>query len=356
MANIERKLASVQRIAEIRPIPKADRICAYRVNGWWVVDSVGKYEVGDLVIYAEPDSFIPHELAPFLSNGKEPREYNGVKGEKLRTIRLKKQLSQGLLLPLSEIREKFNIVGFSEGDDLTEVLGITKWEAPVPACLAGQVRGNFPSFLVKTDQERCQNIASEIFETHRNETYEVTLKLDGSSCTIYVKDGDIGVCSRNLDLKETEGNSFWKAARDQGTIDAMLAYNGKTGHSIALQSETLGEDIQGNQEGIKGQRLFLFDIFDIDNQTYMKPEARMDILNEHLVPLGADLTHTPVLHPAMCVTDSFANLDELLAYADGPSMNPKVKREGLVFKSNDSDFTFKAISNEWLLSKGKKGG
>lgn len=356
MANIERKLASVQRIAEIRPIPEADRICAYRVNGWWVVDSVGKYEVGDLVIYAEPDSFIPHDLAPFLSKGEEPREYNGVKGEKLRTIRLKKQLSQGLLLPLSEIKGKFNIVGFSEGDDLTEVLGITKWEAPVPACLAGQVRGNFPSFLVKTDQERCQNIANEIFEEHKGESYEVTLKLDGSSCTIYIKDGDIGVCSRNLDLKETEGNSFWKAARTQGIIDALLEYNKRTNHNIALQSETLGEGIQGNQEGIKGQRLFLFNIFDIDSQTYMKPGARMNLLDKHLVPLGADLTHAPVLHPAMCVTDGFANLDELLAYADGPSMNPKVKREGLVFKSNDSEFSFKAVSNEWLLSKGKKSG
>jgi len=133
----------------------------------------------------------------------------------------------------------------------------------------------------------------------------------------------------------------------------MLAYNEKTGHNIALQSELCGEGIQGNQEGIKGQRLFLFDVFDIDNQAYLKPEARISLLNEHLVPLGADLTHTPVLHLAMCVTDCFANLDELLAYADGPSMNPNVKREGLVFKSNDSDFTFKAISNEWLL-KGKE--
>ena len=356
MANIERKLASVQRIAEIRPIPEADRICAYRINGWWVVDSVGKYQVDELVLYAEPDSFISHDLAPFLSKGKEPREYNGVKGEKLRTIRLKKQLSQGLLLPLSEIREKFNIVSFSEGDDLTEVLGITKWEAPIDACLAGQVRGNFPSFLVKTDQERCQNIVSEIFEEHKGETYEVTLKLDGSSCTIYIKDGDVGVCSRNLDLKETEGNSFWKAARDQGIVDAMLAYNEKTGHNIALQMELCGEKIQGNQEGIKGQRLFLFDVFDIDNQAYMKPGQRLAFMEDVLIALGADLEHTPILDLRTKAAGRFANLDELLAYADGPSMNPNVKREGLVFKSYESGFTFKAISNEWLLSKGKKGG
>lgn len=331
----------------------------------------GEFQVGDLAIYFEIDSWIPHELAPFLSKGKEPREYNGVKGERLRTVRLRGQVSQGLLLRFSDISPSFYVVSLVEpeggmlrvdecewedGEDFTLEFGIQKWEAPTPACLAGQVRGNFPSFLVKTDQELCQNIVEEIFERHKGETYEVTIKLDGSSCTVYVKDGEVGVCSRNLDLKETEGNSFWKAARDQGIIDALLAYNGKTGHNIALQQEILGEKIQGNQEGIKGQRLFLFDIFDIGSQTYMKPDARMNLLDKHLVPLGADLTHTPVLHPAMCVTDRFANLDELLAYADGPSMNPNVKREGLVFKSNDSDFTFKAISNEWLLSKGKNGG
>lgn len=374
MANIERKLASVREVTDIRLIPDADAIeCAIVGGGWPVVVKKGDFQVGDLAIYFEIDSWIPHELAPFLSKGKEPREYNGVKGERLKTVRLRGQVSQGLLLRFSDISPSFYVVSLAEpyggreflrvdqcvwgeGEDFTLEFGIQKWEAPIPACLAGQVRGNFPSFLVKTDQERCQNIVDEIFERHKGETYEVTLKLDGSSCTIYVKDGDIGVCSRKLDLEETEGNSFWKAARDQGIIDALLEYNKRTNHNIALQSELCGQGIQGNQEGIKGQRLYLFDIFDIDNQTYMKPGARANLLNEYLVPLGANLTHAPVLHPAMCVTDSFANLDELLAYADGPSMNPNVKREGLVLKSNDSEFSFKAISNEWLLSKGKKGG
>lgn len=97
---IKRKLASIQRIEEIRDIENADAIQAYRVLGWWVVDKKGAHKVGDLVVYCEIDSWIPHELVPFLSKGHEPREYNRVKGERLRSIRLRGQISQGLLLSI----------------------------------------------------------------------------------------------------------------------------------------------------------------------------------------------------------------------------------------------------------------
>ena len=95
-----RKLATIRRIAEIRPIENANKIYHYRVDGWWVVDTVDKFQVGDLVIYLEIDSWVPTELAPFLSKGKEPREYNGVKGERLKTVKLRGAVSQGLLLPI----------------------------------------------------------------------------------------------------------------------------------------------------------------------------------------------------------------------------------------------------------------
>jgi len=98
-----RKMATIRKIEEVKAIPNADNIVAYRVGGWWVVDSIDKYIVGDLVVYAEPDSWIPHEVAPFLSRGNFPHVYNEVKGERLRTISLKKQISQGLLLPLKKV-------------------------------------------------------------------------------------------------------------------------------------------------------------------------------------------------------------------------------------------------------------
>ena len=115
-----RKMATVRVIDSILPIPDADSIECAVIGGWKVVTKKGEYQPGDLAVYCEIDSWIPHELAPFLSKG-EPKEYNGVKGERLRTVRLRKQLSQGLLLPYSIL----GMIG-SEGDDVSEFLNIQK--------------------------------------------------------------------------------------------------------------------------------------------------------------------------------------------------------------------------------------
>ena len=362
-----RKLASIAEITYIKPIEGADAIeCAIVNGGWPVVIRKGEYQVGDVAIYLEIDSWVPHKLAPFLSKGQEPREYNGVKGERLRTVKLRGQISQGLLLPLTipsnydeepayvhepvGDQSRCYILYNNLGDDVTEELGIQKWEPPIPAQLQGMMKGNFPHFIPKTDQERCQNLRKEIFEEHKGETYEVTTKLDGSSMTVYVKDGEIGVCSRNIDLKETEGNSFWKAAREQGIVDdAMLAICFQHGKEYAIQGELIGEGIQGNPEKLKGQRFYLFDVFNITDGCYLKPHERYQFCDELKYTYGADVEHVPFIDTVCGVTNEFSTIDDLLEYAEGPSLNPQTKREGLVFKSYDSDFTFKAIANSYLL-------
>lgn len=101
--NGERVMAYVATIEEKKAIEGADKIEAYRVGGWWVVDKKDAYSVNDKVVYVSIDAWVPHEIAPFLSKGKEPREFNGVKGEKLKSQKFKKQISQGLLLPLNSI-------------------------------------------------------------------------------------------------------------------------------------------------------------------------------------------------------------------------------------------------------------
>lgn len=182
----ERKLATVRIIAEVKDIPEADKIQAYRVDGWWVVDSKDKYKVGDMVVYCEPDSWIPHEVAPFLSKGKEPKVYGGIKGERLRIQKLKGQVSQGLLLHVtSSNKESLNwitrhdkaVQWVQQGDDVTGFLGIAKWEPALPLCLAGDARGLFPAEIPKTAAERIQNIQD--WESIREQEFEVTEKLHG---------------------------------------------------------------------------------------------------------------------------------------------------------------------------------
>ncbi len=168
----ERKLATIRRIDALNPIEGADRIETATIGGWKVVCQKGLYSVGDLVVYCEIDSWIPTEVAPFLTpSGREPKEYNRISGEKLRTVKLRGVTSQGLLLPLSETNVMYNDstshtnlseLNLEEGADVTELLGILKWEAPIPACLSGMVNGVFPSWIPKTDEERCLSGDSKI--------------------------------------------------------------------------------------------------------------------------------------------------------------------------------------------------
>lgn len=339
-----RKLASIRRIDDIQPIPGADAIEVATVGGWRVVIKKGEFAVGDLAVYCEIDSWIPHELAPFLSKGSEPREYNGVKGERLRTVKLRGQVSQGLLLSLNDLL-KMKYDGNSvvvEGDDVSEMLGIQKWEAPVPASLAGEVRGMFPGYIPKTDQERIQNLVDELQGwMTEDRTWEITEKLDGSSMTVYFYNGDFGVCSRNLNLKETEGNTFWRVARELD-LESILRI---TNRNLALQGELIGEGIQGNPYRIRGQRFVLFDIYDINEGTYINPISRRAFAEIH------DISHVPVLVPA--ITDP-KSVEAILIAAEGKSqLNKDTEREGIVFKcEQDPNIHFKAISNKFLLKTG----
>jgi RNA ligase (TIGR02306 family) len=300
-------------------------------------------------VYFEIDSWIPTELAPFLSKGKEPREFEGVKGERLKTIKLRGQLSQGLLLPHSVASNAIapgEIFVCEEDSDVTEVLGIKKWEKPMNAQLAGVCRGNFPSLIPKTDQERCQNLKKEIAQAMvAEQAFEVTEKLEGSSMTCYLIDGEFGVCSRNLDLKETEGNSFWSTARRDAVEDKMREEFGLA--DFALQGELIGPGIQGNIYNLKDTMFCIFDIYDIRRGVYVDPMTRQAMVSD----MG--LTHAPVLAHRAKLTDTLGitDIDGLLKFAEGKSTLAGVEREGVVFKEVNGGFSFKAISNSYLLGE-----
>lgn len=337
-----RKLASVRKILDVKSIQGADKICAYSIDGWWVVDSVGKYNVGQLVIYLEPDSWVPHDLAPFLTKpGHEPKEFEGIKGQRLRTIKLRGQLSQGLVLPLSVLMYYFDVA--EEGADATEILGIKKWEKALHPSLAGTARGNFPTLIPKTDQDRIQNKRREFNQEFRQHEWEVTEKLHGSSATYFLDpEGVFHVCSRNLDLKFDENNAYWKIAIKYDIENQMRA---KSYFGYAIQGELIGEGINGNQYGIQGLDFYVFDVYHVGDG-YLTGDVRHALVTE----LG--LKHVPVLDTYVEIEEN--NLDFFIAYADGPSALNGSNREGLVWKSErDGNVSFKVVSNKWLLGGGE---
>ena len=331
----ERKLATIRRIAEIKDIDGAEFIEAARVDGWWVVAKKGEFPVDSLAVYMEVDSFVPTEIAPFLTrDGHEPKEFEGVKGERLRTVKLRGQLSQGLLLPISILPTTTVI---EVGNDVTELLGVLKWERPISPQLYGLAKGNFPNFIRKTDQERVQNIGIQL-QYYVNQTFEVTIKLDGSSCTIFSNGEEDGVCSRNLELKRDENNAFWKIALEYDIHKKIRAH----GKNLAVQGELIAPNIQGNYEKVNKPEFYVFDVFDIDKQEYMLPSERQEFCKILNIP------HIPIIDKSYEMID---NVDVLLDMAEGNGMNVGVKREGLVFKHNNSEFSFKAISNSYLLKE-----
>jgi RNA ligase (TIGR02306 family) len=335
----ERKLATIRKIAAIEPIEGADAIEVAVVDGWKVVVKKGEFQVDSLACYVEIDAWIPTELAPFLSKGKEPREFEGVKGERLRTVKLRGQLSQGLLLHMDALNlGEFVATLSDETNDVTELLGILKWERPMNAQLAGMARGNFPSAVPKTDQERIQNLTRS-FAEYQLDTWSITEKLDGSSCTFYLDDeGVFHVCSRNLDLKEDEANSFWKVAR-KFQIEDIMRRNSMLG--MAIQGEMIGEGIQGNQYKTQLD-FYIYDMYNTATGQYILP-VQLKAACERL-----GLKHVPIVREVARIDDY--TIQSLLEHAEGKSILNGSEREGLVFKSNTiHDRSFKIVSNKWLM-------
>lgn len=366
-----RKLATIQTISDIRPIEGADAIEVATILGWDVVIKKGEYKVGDLVVYLEIDSWVPHEIAPFLTKaGQYPKLYNGVEGQRLKTIRLRGQVSQGLVLPtqganapkaisdwmLSQLfpataSDWIKEHGVFEGADVTEVLGILKWEMQIPAALAGKSRGSFPSHTPKTDQERIQNCIHDLKEKWIDYTWERTIKLDGSSMTMYcvfneeTQDWEDGVCSRNLNLKtdDNEGNSFVDMWNKLHLV--LNEYCVTNGRSLSVQGELMGSGIQGNREGLSGHEFFVYDIWDITKQEYLSSAERLALVEE----LG--YKHCPVLDTIKL--DADVSVASLMEVSDNqPSLNNPVA-EGIVYKSVENpSVSFKVISNKYLLEGG----
>ena len=394
----QRELAYIVKIDEIRPIPNYDRVEHARVGGWWVIVKKDQFKVGDPAIYIEVDSRVPEE-EPFMFLDK--RHF------KVKTLKMCKVISQGLLMAPEDFGWKVqndNVGGyvivtnkkyFIVGDFLTKELNITyasdednkrkansedkykkmaqrrpnifkkpwarwmmkrEWGRRIMFFFFGKKKdkkGGWPAWVVKTDEERCQNMPW-LFPGSPETEWIATEKIDGTSTTFTLRGKgrkeEFYICSRNVVFDRPdkgcyyETNVYTEMAEKYGIYPILKAIKERFDLDfITLQGETYGEGIQKRDYGLKEHRFMAF------NLIYGYPDGRVirlnpiemtEILTEYEVPC------VPIINEHFIIPES---CDILLKIAEGASKVDGGMREGLVFRSTDGANSFKAVSNPFLL-------
>ncbi len=329
-----RKLASIQKIRALEPIEGADAIERASVLGWQLVVKKGEFQVGDLCIYCEIDSILPD---------RPEFEFLKARGNRIKTIRLRGQVSQGICFPLSYLPAGTPI---EEDSDVTDALGVTKWELPIPASLAGKIKGGFPGFMPKTDETRVQ-VLQDMLDALVGTPCYIAEKLDGSSVTYFLREGQFGVCSRNLELLEEADNTLWKVARQLNVEEKLRGL----GRDFALQGELCGETINGNKLKLRGQAVYFFNIVDIEQYAYLS-------FDEFRATLAAlDLPCVPILDDHYLLENDIPKLVEMATrrsviapetWVEGIVIRPKIEQ-----RWNGERVSFKVINPEFLLKFGE---
>jgi RNA ligase (TIGR02306 family) len=410
-----RKLATIAKIEEIKPIEGADNIEHVRVRGWWVVAKKNEFKVGDLCVYVEVDSIVPDGLAlekyevwkelnkqmskvseedrnairahmELLTKDNTRPEFEFLRASKfhIKTRRILGEMSQGICFPLSIIPKHYLVcypdgtpdvidydqvkknIKFEEGADLTDVLQVTQYIPPDPAIMGGDAKGELQNVgILISDEERLENLEDK-YDILRQFTYYKTEKLDGTSFSAYLKDGIFGVCGRKVNYKVPEEdvhydkmNVYWKVARKLDIENEMrrLSLN-----NIAFQGELVGEGIQGNIYKLKGQTVCFYNAFDIKRQQYLPYDVFIRLIK------SMDLQTVPILDDNYKLPEKAI---DLLEEADKTTTvfgnNSSQLIEGLVFiakeeipvttritRSPFGRLSFKAKSRVFDMNKNKK--
>ena len=381
-----RKLVTLYQLQEDpTPIPGADNIELVQVKGWQCVVKKGEFRKDSFGLYFEIDSFVPTEEPAFAFLAKSARTWQGKTGAVIKTMKLRGQLSQGLFLPMSsfpgiaptkalmeeeyDFSDELNVYKYDKEPEVIEdrshwlhklirkvvprkyrkyAFGVFKYFIPDKRVEGGGRRAcSIPSFLKKTDEERIQNLFHKLTEEQKNGVYLVTIKLDGSSAQYYIKDNVFGLTSRNVKRSISDGSHFAQVAIKYNLQEVLEKWYAINKVNISVCGELMGPGIQGNREGLSEFDLYVFNIWNIDDQRYMSKDERDEVLKE-LKTLGCNLKQVPSLGHSRL--DIFAKVEDFLDSAEGPSLNNPV-REGVVFQKLDGSFSFKAISDKYLLQQ-----
>ena len=370
-----RSLAHIERVRNIRPIQDADRIEQINVLGWNLVTKKGEFKEGDLCVYIEIDSRVPSDMEcfSFLSD----RNY------KVKTIKLKKVVSQGLALPISILPNS----SYKEGQDVTDILKIKKiQEDYVPKetnkeillkqkhkklyknkifkilmkfkyfrilafklLLPKKKKNEWPSWVVKSDEERIQNMP---WILENKSKFIATEKIDGTSSTYTLKrikknKYKFIVCSRNV-VQSTpdkkcfyEKNVYWDIAKKYN-IEKVLEDLIGDNEWITLQGETIGEGIQKNKYNIKGLDFYAFNLI-------TQKQGKINSLDAEKILRDQGIKFVPIIDANFILPDT---IEDLMKYSTGESKLYNTLREGIVFRNYDQNISFKCVSNDFLIKWG----
>jgi RNA ligase (TIGR02306 family) len=331
-----RALATIQRVKAITAIPDSDFLETAHIMGWQCVVKKGEFQTGDPGVYFEVDSFLPlEERYEFLRSSSYRENSDNGAGFRIRTAKMRGQLSQGLFLPLDSFPE---LGGRSEGEDVTEQLGVKKWYIPETANAGGTIIGDRPNGIPASDEIRVQS-ALELLDELRGKPYYITTKMDGTSGIVYYIDGKIGCCSRNKEIKDEADALYWAPVYRYGLKEKLANY----GKNIVLTGEICGPGIQKNRLRLSELEWSVFDAKDWDAGSYIPYDGMLALC------ASLDIPVVPLEERG----DSFSyTLEELLEKARGKYPSG-LDKEGIVVRSSLSPkaVSFKVLNNDALLKE-----
>ena len=331
-----RSLVTIQKVKAISPIPDSDFLEIAHVMGWKCVIKKGEFKEGDFGVYYEVDSFLPvDERYEFLrATSYRENADNGI-GFRIRTIKLRGQLSQGLLLPLEKFPELAECL---EGSDVTEKLNVKKWYIPETSNPGGTIIGERPHGIPASDEIRLQS-ALELLDELKGKPYYITTKMDGTSGIVYYINGKIGCCSRNKEIKDEEGALYWTPVYKYGLKEKFA----KLGRNLVLTGEIIGPGIQNNKLRLSEIEWNVFDVKDWDANKYLNYDDAIKLCAE------LELKTVPLEERGEQFDYS---METLLEKAKGKYPSG-LDKEGIVVRYVNAPkaISFKVLNNDALLKE-----
>jgi len=336
-----RSLVTIQKVKAINPIKDSDFLELAHVMGWQCVVKKGEFKEGDPGVYFEVDSFLPvDDRYEFLRASSYRDNADNGKGFRIKTMKMRGQLSQGLLLPLRDFQElnDYNDGGLPEGMDVTEKLGVKKWYIPETANAGGAIIGERPHGIPASDEIRVQS-ALELLEELKGKPYYITTKMDGTSGIVYYIDGKTGCCSRNKEIKDELNALYWLPVYKYGLKEKLEKY----GKDIVLTGEICGPGIQKNRLRLSETEWYVFDVKDGYSNRYLPYDEAVKLC------AAFGLQTVPLEERGQAFDYS---LETLLEKARGKYPSG-LDKEGIVVRLLESPkaVSFKVLNNDALLKE-----